>query len=67
MRCTNAYSGDLHEKIAQVLRRNTTYSQAARAFGVGRSSAKRYAKLAEEGSPLAPPSRLASRFHNASL
>ena len=50
----NAYSDDLRRKIVQALRRGTTKSEAARAFGVSRSSVKRYAKLAEEGHPLAP-------------
>src|ERR687897_1648509 len=50
----NAYSEDLRKKIIESLRRGTTKSEAARAFGVSRSSVKRYAKLAEEGHPLAP-------------
>jgi transposase len=50
----NAYSEDLRKKIVEALRRGTTKSEAARAFGVSRSSVKRYAKLVEEGRPLAP-------------
>src|ERR687886_83014 len=53
----NAYSEDLHKKIVEALGRGATKSEAARSFGVSRSSVKRYAKLAEEGSPLAPKRR----------
>ena len=53
----NAYSEDLRKKILQALRRGTTKTEAARAFGVSRSSVKRYAKLAEQGLPLAPKKR----------
>ena len=48
----NAYSEGLSKKIVEALRlRGTTKSEAAR------SSVKRYAKLAEEGRPLAPKRR----------
>jgi transposase len=57
----NAYSEDLRKKIVQALRRGTTKSEAARAFGVSRSSVKRYAKLAEQGRPLAPKKRPGSK------
>ena len=57
----NAYSEDLRKKIVQALRRGTTKSEAARCFGVSRSSVKRDAKLAEEGRPLAPKRRPGSR------
>jgi transposase len=57
----NAYSEDLRKKIVEALRRGTTKSEAARAFGVSRSSVKRYAKLAEEGLPLAPKKRPGSK------
>ena len=53
----NAYSEDLREKIVESLGRGATKSEAARAFGISRSSVKRYAKLAEEGRPLAPKKR----------
>jgi transposase len=53
----NAYSEDLRKKIVEALRRGTTKSEAARAFGVSRSSVKRYAKLADEGRSLAPKKR----------
>jgi transposase len=57
----NAYSEDLRKKIVEALRRGTTKSEAARTFGVSRSSVKRYAKLAEEGCPLAPKKRPGSK------
>jgi transposase len=56
----NPYSEDLR-KIVEALRRGTTKSEAARSFGVSRSSVKRYAKLAEQGRPLAPKRRPGSR------
>src|SRR5436305_11558738 len=57
----NAYSEDLREKIVEALRRGATKSEAARAFGVSRSSVKRYAKLADEGRSLAPKRRPGSK------
>jgi transposase len=57
----NAYSEDLRSKIVEALRGGTTKSEAARAFGVSRSSVKRYAKLVEEGRPLAPRKRPGSK------
>jgi transposase len=47
----NAYSEDedLREKIVEALGRGTTKSEAARTFGISRSSLKRYAKLAQKG------------------
>ena len=53
----NAYSEDLRKKIVEALGRGATKSEAARSFGVSRSSVKRYAKLAQEGRPLAPKRR----------
>ena len=53
----NAYSEDLRKKIVEALGRGATKSEAARSFGVSRSSVKRYAKLADEGLPLAPKRR----------
>src|SRR5829696_2400673 len=61
MRYMNAYSEDLRNKIVEALSRGTTKTEAARAFGVSRSSVKRYAKLAEHGRPLAPKKRPASK------
>ena len=57
----NAYSEDLRMKIVQALRRGMGKSQAARTFSVSLSSVKRYAKLAEEGRPLAPKKRPGSK------
>jgi transposase len=49
-----AYSVDLREKIVAAVRRGMPKAQAARTFGVGATSVKRYVKLAEEGKPLSP-------------
>ena len=49
-----AYSVDLREKIVAAVRRGMSKAQAARTFGVGATSVKRYVKLAEEGKPLGP-------------
>ncbi len=57
----NAYSEDLRKKIVEALRRDVTKSEAARSFGVSRSSVKRYAKLAGDGRPLAPKKRPGSK------
>jgi len=57
----NAYSEDLRNKIIEALQRGMTKSEAARTFSVSRSPVKRYAKLAEEGRPLAPKKRPGSK------
>jgi transposase len=57
----NPYSEDLRKKIIEALRRGTSKSEAARTFGVSRSSVKRYAKLVEEGRSLAPKKRPGSK------
>src|SRR5215218_10473637 len=57
----NAYSEDLREKIIEALGRGMGKSEAARTFSVSLSSVKRYAKLAEEGRPLAPKKRPGSK------
>jgi transposase len=44
-----AYSLDLREKIVAAVGRGMLKAQAARTFGVGATSVKRYVKLAEEG------------------
>ena len=49
-----AYSVDLREKIVAAVERGMSKAQAARTFGVGATSVKRYVKLAEEGKPLTP-------------
>lgn len=57
----NPYSEDLRNKIVQALRRGMGKSQAARTFSVSLSSVKRYAKMADEGRPLAPKKRPGSQ------
>ncbi len=49
-----AYSVDLREKIVTAIGRRMSKAQAARTFGVGVTSVKRYVKLLEEGKPLTP-------------
>ena len=49
-----AYSVDLREKILAAVRRGMSKAQAARTFGVGATSVKRYVKLAEQGKSLSP-------------
>jgi transposase len=49
-----AYSVDLRRKIVEALSTGTPKAQAARAFGVGLSTVKRYAGRAERGEGLAP-------------
>ncbi len=49
-----AYSEDLRTKILEAVDRRMPKSEAARAFGVSRSSVKRYAAARREGRPLAP-------------
>ena len=47
-----ADSVDLKEKIVAAIGHGMSKAQAARTFGVGATSVKRYVKLAEEGKPL---------------
>ncbi len=49
-----AYSLDLREKIVAAVGRGMSRAHAARTFGVGATSVKRYVKLKEEGKPLTP-------------
>ena len=49
-----AYSVDLREKIVAAVGHGMSKAQAARTFGVGATSVKRYVKLAKEGKPLSP-------------
>ena len=49
-----AYSEDLREKILEAVDRGMPKSEAARTFGVSRSSVKRYAAARREGRPLSP-------------
>jgi transposase len=57
----NAYSEDLRKKIVEAVERGTSKTEAARSFGVSRSSVKRYAAMAHEGEPLAPKKRPGSK------
>jgi transposase len=57
----NAYSEDLRKKIVEALSRGMGKSEAARTFSVSLSSLKRYAKMADEGRPLAPKKRPGSK------
>src|SRR5215213_4640909 len=49
-----AYSKDLRQKIVDAIRRGMPKAEAARSFGVGISSVKRYATKAQRGEPLEP-------------
>src|SRR5215208_1966363 len=49
-----AYSLDLREMIIAAVGHGMSKSQAARTFGVGATSVKRYVTLAEQGKPLSP-------------
>jgi len=49
-----AYSEDLRAKILEAVDRGMPKSEAARTFGVSRTSVKRYAAARREGRPLAP-------------
>jgi transposase len=49
-----AYSKDLRQKIVDAVRRGMPKVQAARTFGVGISTVKRYATKAQRGEPLEP-------------
>jgi transposase len=56
-----AYSEDLRKKILEALHRGMKKSEAAKTFGVSRSSVKRYAAARREGRPLAPKKHPGSR------
>ena len=49
-----AYSKDLREKIVDAIGRGMPKAQAARTFGVGISTVKRYATKAQRREPLEP-------------
>ena len=49
-----AYSKDLRKKIVDAIERGMPKAQAARTFGVGISTVKRYATKAQRGEPLEP-------------
>jgi transposase len=57
----NAYSEDLRKKIIEAVERGTPKAEAARAFGVGISSVKRYVAAYRQGRSLAPNKRPGSR------
>ncbi len=56
-----AYSEDLRRKIVEAVGRGMSKTAAAEAFGVSRSSVKRYAGAARGGEPLAPKRHPGSR------
>ena len=49
-----AYSKDLRQKIVSAIERGMPKAEAARTFGVGISTVKRYATKAQRGEPLEP-------------
>jgi transposase len=49
-----AYSKDLRQKIVDAVRRGMSKAQAARTFGVGISTVKRYVSKAQRGESLEP-------------
>src|SRR5829696_5576673 len=53
----NAYSKDLRKKIVEAVERGMPKGEAARLFGVGISSVKRYVATARAGRSLAPKKR----------
>lgn len=64
-----AYSKDLRRKIVDGIERGMSKAQAARTFGVGISTVKRYATKAQKGEPLEPgkapgkPSKIDERIN----
>ena len=57
----NAYSEDLRKKIVEAVERGMPKTGAARTFGVGISSVKRYVATYREGRSLAPKKRPGSK------
>jgi transposase len=49
-----AYSKDLRKKIVDAIQRGMSKAEAARTFGVGISTVKRYVSKAQRGEPLEP-------------
>jgi transposase len=49
-----AYSEDLRQKIVDAIQRGMSKAEAARTFGIGISTVKRYATKAQRGEPLEP-------------
>jgi transposase len=57
----NAYSEDLRKKIVEAVQRGMPKIEAARTFGVGISSVKRYVAAARQGRSLTPKKRPGSK------
>ncbi len=57
----NAYSEDLRKKIVEAVEKGMLKIEAARTFGVGISSVKRYVATYREGRSLAPKKRPGSK------
>jgi len=57
----NAYSEDLRRKIVEAVERGMPKIEAARTFGVGISSVKRYVATYRKGRSLAPKKRPGSK------
>jgi transposase len=57
----NAYSEDLRKKIVEAVERGMPKIEAARTFGVGISSVKRYVATYREGRSLTPKKRPGSK------
>jgi transposase len=57
----NAYSEDLRKKIVEAVERGMAKVEAAKTFGVGISSVKRYVAAARAGRSLAPKRRPGSK------
>ncbi|HEX2742258.1 MAG TPA: transposase [Rubrobacter sp.] len=57
----NAYSEDLRKKIVEAVERGMPKTEAAKTFGVGISSVKRYVATARAGKSLAPKKRPGSK------
>jgi transposase len=57
----NPYSEDLRKKIVEAVQRGMPKIEAARTFGVGISSVKRYVATCREGRSLAPKKRPGSK------
>ena len=57
----NAYSEDLRKKIVEAVYRGMPKIEAARTFGVGISSVKRYVTAARQGRSLTPKKRPGSK------
>jgi transposase len=57
----NAYSEDLRKKIVEAVEKGMPKTEAARTFGVGISSVKRYVAMARARKSLAPKKRPGSK------